>query len=354
MSIVVLLATAVAAGVEWVEALTIVLAVGLFKGWKSAFLGVALGLVALAILVAAFGITITSRVSIDAARTVVGVFLLLFGLKWLHKAILRSSGLKSMHDEAKIFEETKEMLEATGSPPVRFDRVGVTTALGGVFLEGLEVVFIVVALGGLQDIPSAIIGAVAALLIVAGAGVAFRHPLTRVPENTMKYVVGIMLTAFGTFFTGEGIGVHWWGNDLSLVVLVATYGLASVAFLWALRRPVRGTFGARGLPNVAKVVAHEIWGLFVDDGAVALVAVAALLGVALYVDHQGDAHNIAGALLIVGVLIAVWAGLSDATKAARKRAGGGAIPPTDASAVLEDPATAGVRDQLVVAPTGDR
>lgn len=124
MSIVVLLATALAAGVEWVEALTIVLAVGLFKGWKSAFLGMALGLVALTVLVAAFGITITSRVSIDAARTVVGVFLLLFGLKWLHKAILRSSGLKSMHDEAKIFEETKEMLEASGSPPARFDRVG--------------------------------------------------------------------------------------------------------------------------------------------------------------------------------------------------------------------------------------
>jgi uncharacterized membrane protein len=121
-----------------------------------------------AALVAGFGITITSHVSIATARTVVGVFLLLFGLKWLHKAILRSSGIKSLHDEAKIFEETEEMLEAATVAPSGLDRVGVTTALGGVFLEGLEVVFIVVALGGLQDVPSAVIGAVASLLIVAG------------------------------------------------------------------------------------------------------------------------------------------------------------------------------------------
>ena len=115
MSILVLLATAVAAAVEWVEALTIVLAVGLFKGWKAAFVGLALGLLALVALVAVFGVTITSHVSIEAARTLVGVFLLLFGLKWLHKAILRSSGLKSLHDEAKTFEETKEMLVASGT-----------------------------------------------------------------------------------------------------------------------------------------------------------------------------------------------------------------------------------------------
>lgn len=197
------------------------------------------------------------------------------------------------------------------------DRAGVTTALGGVFLEGLEVVFIVVALGGLQDIPSAVAGALIALLIVGGAGLAFRHPLTRVPENAMKYVVGIMLTSFGTFYAGEGIGVHWWGDDLSLLILIAAYGLASLAFVVVLRRPSRTT-ASSGLGRVIKAVALEVWGLFVDDGAVAVVAVVALLAVALFVQHQGDGHNIAGVLLIAGVLVAVGVGLSAAGRAARK------------------------------------
>jgi uncharacterized membrane protein len=316
MSIVVLVATALAAGVEWVEALTIVLAVGIVKGWRSAFIGMAIGFAALAVLVAAFGITITSHVSIDAARTVVGVFLLLFGLKWLHKAILRSSGLKSLHDEAAAFDATTQRLGQGGAAGA-VDRVGVTTALGGVFLEGLEVVFIVVALGGLQDIPSAVAGALIALLIVGGAGLAFRRPLTRVPENAMKYVVGLMLTSFGTFYAGEGIGVHWWGDDLSLLILLAAYGLASLAFVLTLRRPSRNTTSS-GLGRLTKAVAVEVWGLFVDDGAVALVAVVALLTVALFVQHEGDGHNIAGALLIVGVLVAVGVGLSAAGRAARK------------------------------------
>ena len=354
MSIVVLVATALAAGVEWVEALTIVLAVGLFKGWKSAFVGMGLGLVALVALVAVFGITITSRVSIDAARTVVGVFLLLFGLKWLHKAILRSSGLKSLHDEAKIFEETKEMLESAGQAPTGLDRVGVTTALAGVFLEGLEVVFIVVALGGLQDVPSAVIGALASLVIVAGAGAIFRHPLTRVPENAMKYVVGIMLTAFGTFFSGEGIGVHWWGNDLSLLILVAAYGLASLAFVWYLQRPTRPAANYGAVARVVKAIALELWGLFVDDGAVAIVAIVALLAVTLFVNHEGDSHSIAGILLIVGVLFAVGSGLTSAAKAhgtSRPDLAASATPDAPGQSVNVGPEA---RDQTLVAPTAER
>jgi Ca2+/H+ antiporter, TMEM165/GDT1 family len=350
MSIVVLLATALAAGVEWVEALTIVLAVGLFKGWRSAFVGMALGFVALAALVAVFGITITSRVSIDAARTVVGVLLLLFGLKWLHKAILRSSGLKSLHDEAKIFEETKEMLEAVAEAPSGLDRVGVTTALGGVFLEGLEVVFIVVALGGLQDIPSAVIGALAALLIVAGAGLLFRRPLTRVPENAMKYVVGIMLTSFGTFFTGEGIGVNWWGNDLSLLVLVAAYGLASLAFVGVLRRPARQEWTAGAAERTIRAIVGELWGLFVDDGAVAVGAIVALLAVALLVQQQGDGHSIAGVLLITGVLVAVWAGLAGARKSARKPVPRSAPTQTAPATASGSIANSETRDRTLIAP----
>ncbi|MFI5285049.1 MAG: COG4280 domain-containing protein [Candidatus Dormibacteria bacterium] len=352
MSILVLLATALAAAVEWVEALTIVLAVGLFKGWKAAFVGMALGLLALVALVAVFGVTITSHVSIEAARTLVGVFLLLFGLKWLHKAILRSSGLKSLHDEAKTFEETKEMLVASGTSRAGVDRVGVTTSFGGVFLEGLEVVFIVVALGGLQNIPAAAIGAVVALVIVAVAGIVFRHPLTRVPENTMKYVVGIMLTAFGTFFTGEGIGVHWWGADLSLLPLIAVYGLASVGFVQLLKQPIRVTVAPTGIARAARTAVTEVWGLFVDDGALAIVAILAIFGVALFAAHYGDGHSIGGALLIVGVLLAVWAGLHDATKSSRKARPTSASPPLDTVAAA--PSSALVNDAALVAPAADR
>jgi Ca2+/H+ antiporter, TMEM165/GDT1 family len=352
MSILVLLATALAAAVEWVEALTIVLAVGLFRGWKAAFLGLALGLLALVALVAVFGVTITSHVSIEAARTLVGVFLLLFGLKWLHKAILRSSGLKSLHDEAKTFEETKEMLEASGSSRSGIDRVGVSTSFGGVFLEGLEVVFIVVALGGLQNIPAAAIGAVAALLIVAIAGVMFRHPLTQVPENTMKYVVGIMLTAFGTFFTGEGIGVHWWGADLSLLPLIAVYALASIAFVQLLRRPVRVAAPPKGIVRALRTAVVEVWGLFVDDGALAIVAILAIFGVALFATHYGDGHSIGGALLIVGVLLAVWAGLHDASKSSRTASVKAPASPLDVDGGARS--SVSVDERPLVAPAADR
>src|SRR6202166_5422815 len=282
MSILVILATFLAAGVEWVEALTIVLAVGLVRGWRSAFTGTIAAVVALVALVAAFGLAITSHISIDAARTVVGVFLLLFGLKWLHKAVLRSSGLRTLHDEAKIFAETEVMLRATSGRRVALDRVGVSTSFSGVFLEGLEVVFIVVALGGLQDVSSAVVGAVASLVVVAGAGFALRHPLTQVPENAMKYVVGIMLTSFGTFFAGEGIGVQWWGNDLSLLPLIAGYAAVSLLFVWLLRNPPVFSVEIRMLRGVRAAV-NEIWGLFIDDGALASATVAVLLAVAVFV-----------------------------------------------------------------------
>jgi hypothetical protein len=233
----------------------------------------------------------------------------------------------------------------------------VTTALSGVFLEGLEVVFIVVALGGLQDIPSAVIGALVALVIVGGAGAAFRRPLTRVPENAIKYVVGIMLTSFGTFFSGEGIGVHWWGDDLSLLILIAAYGLASLAFVWLLKRPARTPSSVSGLERTIKAIALELWGLFVDDGAIALVAVVVLLAVALLVQHQGDSHNVAGILLIAGVLLAVWVGLSNVAKRAPRAAPAIApepepqsrLPASDESRVAPE-----ARDPALTGPSSDR
>ena len=320
MSYVVVLATFLAAGVEWVEALTVVLAVGLFKGWRSAFLGASLAVVLLVALVALFGIAITSHVSIAAARTVVGVFLLLFGLKWLHKAILRSSGLKSLHDEAKTFEETTQTLMRSGPRMTSFDRVGVTTSLVGVFLEGLEVVFIVVALGGLDNVTSAAVGAVLALIVVVAAGASLRHPLTRVPENTMKYVVGIMLTSFGTFFAGEGMGVLWWRQDLSLIPLIALYGLASMVFVRLLRQAWSPALTRVPFVRVIRTGISEIWGLFVDDGALAVAALAVLSAVAVYIGHFRHQRGLAGVLLVIGIVLAVGVGLAGPLKQARTKA----------------------------------
>src|SRR5260221_2938372 len=229
--------TFVAAAVEWVEALTIVLAVGLSKGWKSALLGTILAIAALVGLVLIFGVALAAVVPIAVARALVGMFLLLFGLKWLHKAILRSSGLKALHNEAAVFEKEKAyLLEHGGVVKDRIDTVGTLTSFNGVFLEGLEVVFIVIALGG-TSLNGAILGAILSAILVVVVGVTFRAPLTRVPENAMKYVVGIMLTAFGTFFAGEGVGVEWWRADLSLVWLIGVYAIGSVVLVQILKRP---------------------------------------------------------------------------------------------------------------------
>lgn len=322
MSILVIVATFIAAAVEWVEALTIVLAVGMFKGWRSALVGTGAAVVALTLMIVAFGAAITSHIDIAAARTLIGVLLLLFGLKWLHKAILRSSGLKSLHDEAKAFEETREMLVASGGSAVRgtLDRVGVSTSFSGVFLEGLEVVFIVVALGGLHSIPAAASGAAASLVVVVAAGIVFRHPLTKVPENTMKYVVGIMLTAFGTFFAGEGIGVHWWREDLSLLPLIAGYGLASLLFVQVLKHPPRVLMAEVGFMRPVRAAALEIWGLFVDDGALVIVVLAVLFGVANLANRFSGQDVLAEVLLVMGILLAVTIGLSGAVKQARRAA----------------------------------
>jgi len=301
--------TFLAAAVEWVEALTIVLAVGLFKGWKSAFVGMILAVVALVGLVLIFGVALAAIIPIAIARTVVGIFLLLFGLKWLHKAILRSSGLKPLHDEAAVFEMEKTyLLEHGGVVKDRIDPVGTMTSFNGVFLEGLEVVFIVIALGG-TSLKGAILGAILSAIVVLVVGVIFRAPLTRVPENTMKYVVGIMLTAFGTFFAGEGVGVEWWHADLSLVWLIAFYAIGSVVLVQILKRqPQIRLHPPTGVTRAVRAVASEAWGLFVGDSALALVVVIALLAIALYASTQHQPQT-ASYLLVAGVVVSVVVGV---------------------------------------------
>ncbi len=222
--------TFLASGVEAVEALTIVLAVGLTRGWRSTITGVAAALAVLAVIVAILGPAV-SAIPINGLRVVIGGLLLIFGLQWLRKAILRASGLKGLHDEDAIYR--RELEEARGASPdarAGLDWYAFTVTFKGVLLEGLEVVFIVITFGSNQgSIPLAAAGAIAAVVIVVIAGVIGRAPLARVPENTMKFAVGLLLVTFGTFWSGEGAGVTWPGGDISLLGLLAAYALASFA-----------------------------------------------------------------------------------------------------------------------------
>jgi uncharacterized membrane protein len=229
-----------ASGVEMVEALTIVLAAGVARGWRSALAGLGAATVALAIIVAALGPALT-QIPLQALRLVVGALLLVFGLQWLRKAILRASGYKALHDEDAIFAQ--ELAEARGAAldeRAGIDWYGFTLAFKGVLLEGLEVVFIVLTFGSAQgSIPLAAAGAAAALVLVAGVGVAVRAPLARVPENSMKFAVGVMLTTFGIFWSVEGAGADWPGGDAALVGVLGFVVLFSFVLVRLLRRERR-------------------------------------------------------------------------------------------------------------------
>lgn len=214
-----------ACAVEMVEALTIVLAVGHTRGWRSAFEGVAAAIVALTALVLAFGPALV-HVPLSTLRLIVGGVLLIFGMQWLRKAVLRSSGLKAKHDEDEIYRETVAELKALGETPGR-DRVAFVMSFKGVFLEGLEVVVTVLTLGtSAHRLGLAATVAAIALVLVAVVGAIVAKQLSSVPENAMKMTVGIMLVSYGTFWTGEGLKVRWPGNDTMLLVLVGIYAVA--------------------------------------------------------------------------------------------------------------------------------
>jgi uncharacterized membrane protein len=224
--------------VEAVEALTIVLAAGTGRDWRSAITGVLCGVAVLAVIVAALGPALAA-VPLGGLRLVVGGLLLVYGLQWLRKAILRASGLKALHDENEIF---RTQLAAAGAAPggrrgLVSDWYSFTLAFKGVVLEGLEVAFIALTFGtNQQNVPLAALAALAAIALVTAAGLAIRAPLARVPENTMKFVVGIMLTAFGIFWGAEGAGAAWPGADAALLVLVPAVALLAVALVGVLRR----------------------------------------------------------------------------------------------------------------------
>lgn len=222
--------------VESVEALTIVLAVGLTRGWRAPLLGTLSALGLLAVLVLVFGQLIVTRVPELTLKLIIGTLIVLFGLRWLHKAILRSAGVIALHDENQAYAKTVEELRDTRE---KTDWIGYTLALKGVFLEGLEVVFIVIAVGGTAGgMGVAVIGGLLAMVVVAGAGMVVRHPLARVPENTLKYAVGVILTSVGTFWAAEGMGASWPLDFVSILGLAILYFLASRAAIALIRRPV--------------------------------------------------------------------------------------------------------------------
>jgi uncharacterized membrane protein len=227
-----------ACAVEATEAATIVLAMGTTRDWRSALLGVLAGIGVLALIVAVLGPALT-LVPLRALRLVVGGLLLIFGLQWLRKAILRASGYQALHDEDEIFRrEVAEARRATSTGRAGVpDWYAFTVSFKGTLLEGLEVVFIVLTFGTNQgNIALAALAAVAAVAVVTVAAIAVRAPLARVPENTLKFVVGVMLTAFGTFWGAEGAGAEWPGSDAALPVLVVAVAAYAIALVLLLRR----------------------------------------------------------------------------------------------------------------------
>lgn len=222
-----------ASSVEFVEALTIVLAVGTVEGWRPALRGTALAVIVLTTLTAVLGVGVLHYVPLNTLRAIIGVFLLLFGVKWLRKAILRFAGKKALHDESQAFEKQVGELQASKGNAFAAQ----ATAFNGVFLEGLEVVVIVLTMGSAgRAYGSAIIGSAIGLAFVLSAGIAFKAPLSRVPENVMKFVVGIMLTTFGSFWAGESLGVVWPYKDASILILIAGYLAVSWLIVSSLKR----------------------------------------------------------------------------------------------------------------------
>jgi uncharacterized membrane protein len=228
----------VACAVEAVEALTIVLAAGLTREWRSTFQGMAAALAVLAVIVAVLGPALT-LVPLTALRLVVGALLAVFGLQWLRKAILRASGYQGLHDEEAIYARqvaAAQTATSEGRHGVR-DWYAFTLSFKGVLLEGLEVVFIAITFGANQQNQGlAAAAAATAVVVVAAVGIAVRAPLSRVPENTMKFAVGVMLTSFGMFWGAEGAGASWPGNDAALLAIVPATALVGLGFTALLRR----------------------------------------------------------------------------------------------------------------------
>ena len=239
-------ATFAAAAVEVVEALTVVLAMGMTRSWRSALIGSAAALLVLVAFTAVTGYALTTWLPRSALQLTIGTLLLIFGLQWLRKAILRSAGRKAMHDEDATFQRQTSTARAVDRQHTGLDGFSFVVSFKAVFLEGVEVVFIVITFGlNANNVPVAVIAAGAAILVVVAAGAVVRGPLTRVPENTLKYGVGLMLASFGTFWAVEGLGtlrpgaesLAWPGGDAAILALLAGWFLLSRALVAHYRAP---------------------------------------------------------------------------------------------------------------------
>ena len=241
----------IASAVEFVEATTIVLAVGVTRGWRAPLYGAVAAAITLAIIIALLGVTIVTVVPEHFLKAFVGVLLLLFGLRWLRKAILRFAGIVALHDEERIYLKEVAELRAQGSSATGLDRIGFLVAYKAVLLEGTEVAFIVIAFGagGSVALGHAIVGAIAAGIVVIALGIALRKPLTMVPENWMKFGVGAILSSFGVFWFAEGLGARWPGDALSIPLLLCAFLAAS----WLSVRMLRSI-----LPHGAEVAATHV------------------------------------------------------------------------------------------------
>lgn len=215
-------------GVEFVEALTIILAVGTVRGWKTALTGAITAIVILVALVLGIGAPLVNLIHIFIVQLLVGLFMLLFGIRWLRKAILRYAGLKAIHDETESYEKELERQRKAGNVKSGIDSFGFMTSLSITFLEGMEAIFIVITLGSSSPSSSSnlmnlsILGAFIGVVVVLLAGIILRKPLAKIPENTMKFIVGIMLTSFGAFWVGEAFHVDWPQADMSIVYISLT------------------------------------------------------------------------------------------------------------------------------------
>jgi uncharacterized membrane protein len=312
----VVLASFMASMVEFVEALTIVLAVGVVRGWRSALLGTGAAFAVLAALVAALGPALT-RIPLPLVQGVIGTLTLMFGLRWLRKAVLRAAGVLPLHDEALAFAaETAALQGQARAPRQAIDRLAFGTSFKIVMLEGIEVVFIVIAVGaGGGMLLPACAGAALALLVVIGLGLWLHQPLARVPENALKFAVGVLLAAFGTFWAGQGIGLEWPGDDWAILVLVVVFlavSLGVVSLCSGVRRqavaaPKAPRASPAHKPGVVALVAQELASLFVDDGWLAIGIVLWVLSAWIAQAHDVVADAAGCALFTAGLAIGLSA-----------------------------------------------